>query len=862
MKVFYNLFLFAALFLVAQAGFSQGTVTGTVLDTELGEPLPGANILVKGTTNGTTTDFDGNFILNVSQNTGTLVISYIGFLRKEVSFTISGGTANVGSVSLEADAQELEGVVVVGSGIIDLAEDRQTPIAVSTIKANEIREKTGNFDLPEVLKSTPSVQNIKGGGFGDGQMFLRGFDQTNTAFLLNGQPINGVEDGRMYWSNWSGVLDIANAVQVQRGLGSSKLAISSVGGTVNIVTKTIDLKEGGFLQSMIANDDYIKTTAYYSTGLMENGLAVSAMLGHWRGEGYVNNTDGQGQTYFLSFGYKPNENNVFNFLLTGAPQWHAAAGQDNLRTFLDNGRKYNSWVFEGVNSPNLLDGGLYPGGRNIYHKPVANLSWDLTINDRSSLSTVLYGSLGRGSFAQTITDRDTGEPLYARGSNNNHNWYGLVTNYSNQINENFNFNVGADVRLYKGIHFRDVREFLSISSVSASSDYNGGDYEITNAFGGINPWNVTFNPNDQHDQRFGYDYEEKINYAGVFGQIEYSNDIFSAFFQGSVSTQSHVRTEYLNAENEGQSEESDKINNPGFNVKAGAAYNLSEQHTVFVNTGYYSRQPYHSDLFVDDRSSNQLNPLSQENQKITGLEGGYKFLGDFISANLNAYYTIWDNRVIYGSFDSDDDNIIDRFTQSSPLKQVHMGVELEVFTRPYDNFNIQGFISVGDWKYDGNVTVTTSDDNGNVLSRGEPSYIDGVKIGNAAQFTAGLGADYEFLPRFKIDANWNMYSNLYGNVNFSGSEFLTEDNRGAIELPSYDTVDAGLSYRMVVGQNEDKSIQFRVNINNVFDEVYLESSQDNIHVNTGDDEWRGVNTSNRVRFGYGRTWNFSLRYNF
>src|SRR5690606_2120872 len=224
---------------------------------------------------------------------------------------------------------------VVGSGIIDLAEDRQTPIAVSTIKANEIREKTGNFDLPEVLKSTPSVQNIKGGGFGDGQMFLRGFDQTNTAFLLNGQPINGVEDGRMYWSNWSGVLDIANAVQVQRGLGSSKLAISSVGGTVNIVTKTIDLKEGGFLQSMIANDDYIKTTAYYSTGLMENGLAVSAMLGHWRGEGYVNNTDGQGQTYFLSFGYKPNENNIFNFLLTGAPQWHAAAGQDNLRTFLD-----------------------------------------------------------------------------------------------------------------------------------------------------------------------------------------------------------------------------------------------------------------------------------------------------------------------------------------------------------------------------------------------------------------------------------------------------------------------------------------------------------------------------------------------
>src|SRR5690606_1706809 len=197
MKVFYNLFLFAAFFIAAQAGFSQGTVTGTVLDSELGEPLPGANILVKGTTNGTTTDFDGNFILNVSQNTGTLVISYIGFLKKEVSFTISGGTANVGSVSLDADAQELEGVVVVGRGIIDLARDRQTPIAVSSIPATEFQAKAvGNVEFHEAMKNSPNVYvSNQAGGFGDSQMFLRGFSQANTAFLLNGQPINGMEDG-------------------------------------------------------------------------------------------------------------------------------------------------------------------------------------------------------------------------------------------------------------------------------------------------------------------------------------------------------------------------------------------------------------------------------------------------------------------------------------------------------------------------------------------------------------------------------------------------------------------------------------------------------------------------------------------
>ena len=65
------------------------------------------------------------------------------------------------------------------------------------------------------MKNTPSVYVAnQGSGFGDSQIFLRGFDDTNTAFLLNGQPINGQEDGRMYWSNWSGMSDVANAVQV------------------------------------------------------------------------------------------------------------------------------------------------------------------------------------------------------------------------------------------------------------------------------------------------------------------------------------------------------------------------------------------------------------------------------------------------------------------------------------------------------------------------------------------------------------------------------------------------------------------------------------------------------------------------
>ncbi|WP_242083993.1 TonB-dependent receptor [Aestuariivivens sediminis] len=861
MKKTTQFLLVAVCIICSSALFAQSTITGTVRDVDLNSPLPGANVIEKGTTNGASTDFDGNFTLTTEASSGQIVISYVGYESITLSFD---GSTNLGSIKLASD-NSLDEIVIIGSGVIDLAEDRQTPIAVSTIKANQIQEKTGNSDLPEILKSTPSVQSIQGGGFGDGQLFLRGFDQVNTAFMLNGQPINSPEDGRMFWSNWSGVLDVAQAVQVQRGLGSSKLAISSVGGTVNIVTKTIDKREGGFLQQMVANDNYTKTTAAYSTGMLKGGWAFTALLGHWQGDGWKDHTDGQGQTYFLSIGYKPNDNNIFNLMITGAPQWHAADGFNSLETYLERGRRYN-FAYTGVDSPNLLKGGFYPTGRNVYHKPVANLSWDLTINDHSSLSSVLYASAGRGAFASTRTGGTPRVPQYARGSNNNHNWYGLLSNYTNQLNENFSLNVGIDTRLYNGIHFRSVNEFLVGNSLGASSAYNGGSYEITKVFGGINPWNVFFNPNDDHRQRLhgsgNYDYEEDINYYGAFGQLEYANDNFSAFFQGSVSTQSHVRTEYAYAAAEGVSEESDKINNTGFNVKVGASYNFNENNIVFINAGHYSRQPFHSDLFVDDRSSNQLNPFVKGNQKITGFEAGYQFLGDQVSANLNLYHTTWNDKIDYSSRDTDNDNFDDLFTQTSPLKQVHMGVELEVFTRFMEGLDINGFISVGDWTYKGDITTLTRDDTGSIISQGDTSYIDGAKVGQAAQFTAGISADYEILPRFRVGANWNQYDNLYGAADFGSDEFENENNRGSIKLPSYDTVDAGVSYKWLLGKDDKNSLQFRVNINNLFDEVYIENSRDNIHVDSGDTAWKGVNVNNGVRFGYGRTWNVSMRYNF
>ena len=99
--------------------------------------MAGANVVETGTTNGAITDFDGNFTLQTSAATGTLTISYIGYTIEKVPFKAVNGAANLGTVKITVDSDALEEVVIVGKGIIDMAKDRQTPIAVSTISAAE-----------------------------------------------------------------------------------------------------------------------------------------------------------------------------------------------------------------------------------------------------------------------------------------------------------------------------------------------------------------------------------------------------------------------------------------------------------------------------------------------------------------------------------------------------------------------------------------------------------------------------------------------------------------------------------------------------------------------------------------------------
>jgi len=209
-----------------------------------------------------------------------------------VLLTLGAYAQDRGGDQKEVIIEKLDEVVVT-SGVIDVAKERETPIAVSTISAQEVQLKTGNLEFPEIMNKTPGVYATKqGGGYGDSRISLRGFDQRNTSFLINGQPVNDMENGWVYWSNWAGLTDVASGIQIQRGLGASKLAVPSVGGTVSIFTKSAELEQGGSFYQLMGNDGYSKSTVSYNTGVNDNGWATSFLLTKWSGNGYIYNTSG------------------------------------------------------------------------------------------------------------------------------------------------------------------------------------------------------------------------------------------------------------------------------------------------------------------------------------------------------------------------------------------------------------------------------------------------------------------------------------------------------------------------------------------------------------------------------------------
>jgi len=897
---FYGKLLILAMMLGTTAFAQTGSVKGIVWEDETNDVVVGANVILKGTTTGTISGADGAFQLdNIPSGSQVILVSFIGYGSREIPVKVPNGSAvDLGRIKLESQSIGLEEISVIAS----VAIDRKTPVAVSTIKGPAIEAKVGNQEFPEMLRATPSVYVTKqGGGFGDSRINVRGFDQRNTAVMINGIPVNDMENGWVYWSNWAGLSDVTSSLQVQRGLGASKLAVSSVGGSINIVTNAAQMEKGGSAAITFGNDGYMKYALMYSTGLSEKGWAFSVQGTRTSGSMYSDGTEFSAWSYFASIAKEFNSKHSLHLTAVGAPQWHNqreyttfdGVTYDTIQKY---GIKYNpQWGNKG--------GDEFSWRKNFYHKPKIFLNHYWNISDRTELATSVYASIGRGGGTGDMgringrfrTDRrfkdangvvrwdeivdwnsggsvpafgndnvpwsqgggfdgqyvgvnaSPGSGFIRRSSMNSHDWYGLLSTLTHHINDNFTFTGGLDARYYKGIHYRRLEDLNGLDAFFDDDDVNNPVKYITNE------------GSDEDKDKIDYYNDGLVKWLGVFGQLEYSVGPLSAFVSGSYSNQSFKRIDYFLYTPDEQ--ESDWEAFSGGTVKTGLNYNINSNHNVFFNGGYFSQQPIFDNIFLNN--TNNVNG-NAENQKVYSFELGYGFRSPYVSFNVNLYSTTWSDRQLSRTVEVNNEDGTANFFG---IEQKHEGVEFDITGSPTPGLTLTGMASYGNWRYASDFTARVVD--GNQQFIGEYTlYMDGVKVPDAAQLTFNLGAEYEIIRGLKVYGSYYFADKIYADFNVASDNSFNNPTQPdgsenqAWKLPSYSLVDGGVSYGFKIGK---LFMTARLNVNNVLDEEYMSESETNILFNP-DTETQSIGDNgsrrNVVYYGFGRTWNAGIKVKF
>ncbi len=902
------------------SSFAQFKLNGIVRDINSGETLIGANVLIKGTTFGTITDVNGNYEVVLPSGKYEVVISYVGYSPNNQNIEIKGKNI-VLNVELET-ALELDEINVVA----DVARARETPVAFSTISPKKLEEIIAAQDIPMVLNSTPGVYaTTTGGGDGDAEVTIRGFSSRNVGVLLDGVPVNDMENGQVYWSNWFGLDAVTRSIQVQRGLGASKLALPSVGGTINIITKGFDNRKEASIMQEVGSDGYLRTSFGYSSGILKNNWSITAAGSYKQGNGWVDQTWSKGFFYYLKVDKKIGKHTL-SLSGYGAPQRHGQRSymlpiqyfdselarelgvpETDIAKIIPHGTRYNQhWGYLARTAENP-DAKSEPFNERIneYHKPQFTFKDTWLVNDKIVVSSIAYLSIGNGGGIrakgtpvsmkdslglmdfQSIYDKNVSnysinslfDPElhnsgnYMRRLVNSHRWFGLLSTITYELNERNNLSGGIDLRSYRGMHYEEVYDLL------------GGDYAV---FDYITDWDESTKSkyilkegdiNNFHND--GY-----VRWGGIFGQWEYKDDKISTFINLTGANSGYQRSDYIimrktydAKEREGftyKTIDGNKVEFtkwnwfPGFTAKGGANYNFTKHMNAFVNLGYLSKAPRFNNVYDYD------NTIFREikNEIVKAVELGYSYSSSRFSANLNSYYTIWENKPVDSASKIAVETSPGEYEEFSVningMNALHMGVELDFIYKITDNLDFQGLVSLGDWRWNSADTVRVYDDNQNLI---KSQYFDakGVHVGNSAQTQIVGEIRWEPIKGLYFTPKVTYFADYFADfdpisLNGKPKSYTWYDEatgehgpaRDSWRIPAYYILDfhAGYNFRLF-----SKKFQVRFNILNVLDKDRIINAQNN-------DAYNGQTynsfdaKSTAVFFGLGRTYNMSLKMNF
>ena len=587
-----NLFILVV-FLINTQLSAQVVIKGYIYDDISSETLIGANIIASNGS-GTVSDFEGYYELTLPYGEVELRVSYVGYKEEKKKLSLEKDL----TLNFYLSTQILDEVQVVS----DIARSRETPVAFSNISPKKLEEELAGQDIPMILNSTPGVYATQsGGGDGDARISIRGFNQRNVAVMIDGIPMNDMENGWVYWSNWFGLDLMTKTIQVQRGLGASKLAIPAVGGTMNILTKGINNKKEVSFSQNVGNNGFLRSTLGYNSGKLKNGWGYSLAGSYKRGNGWVDQTWTEGFFYFMKIQKKFN-NHSLSFTAFGAPQEHgqrsykkaislydmdyaASLGIDTSGIDGGYGLRYNEhWGDLNRYTVNFDQNGnpidttfakneVVNEKMNYYHKPQLSLNHLWSVNKKMVVSNVLYASLGNGggtgvtpslvsgSFNsnrqidfQSMYDRNSGntresllgftydpsiDPLYSSTERKSTQF--LRSSINNHrwfgLLSTYNYQANKEYTFSGGV---DLRHYTG-EHYREVYDLLGGDYYVANENVAARDSSAVIRKGD----KFAYHNDGLVKWLGLFQQMEYNTGNWSAFVNVSFSSTGYKRIDYF-----------------------------------------------------------------------------------------------------------------------------------------------------------------------------------------------------------------------------------------------------------------------------------------------------------------------------
>ena len=866
------------LFLAAPLGAQEtGTVTGAV--TAGGTGVESAQVVLSQTETGAQygglANQSGRYnIVGVPAGTYNVSVHLIGFTAESQRIAVEAGGTAVVDFAMASSAVSLGGIEV----LAERAEERRTPVAFTDVSKAQIQTQLGSRDLPLVLSVTPSVYSTaQGGGAGDARINVRGFSQRNTAVMINGVPVNDMENGWVYWSNWDGLGDAATSIQLQRGLSAVNLATPSIGGTLNVITDPSQQAPGYNFKQEFGSGNFLKTTMTASTGQVGK-FAMTASGVRKTGDGLIDGTWTDAWSYYVASQYRISDSNRLELYAVGAPQRHGqnlyklnlatlnrdfAAGLDDydpaaLDRFSTEAGRYWSPNVGGVSSS--YTGRQYtstgPGAgvfsrhsrnfinerENYFHKPQVNLNWYSYFGNGLTMNTVAYYSGGNGggtgtygslrwdyTYGQRFADwnatieRNRGNDGGAssgilRNSVNNQDTWGAIAKLKKDFANGLVTEVGVDWRTATIEHYREIRDLL------------GGSY-YNDCFRGCSS---DFWTEAQGDRGLGdkihYHNENDVNWVGAHLQAEKSSQAGSFYGMAGVSRISYDFTDFFTRGPGGGNLELSSGGISGYQFKGGAVRNVSPEWSIYSNAGYVSKVPIFDGVIDDNNGELVADP---KNERFLSFEAGARFrsLNRGFSLDANVYFTQWNDRTrIERDRISEDVNVL---VNLLGVDARHMGVELEGAFQPADYMRFDAAMSWGDWTHTNNPSGTFRREDRQGETETRTYYLTGLLVGDAPQFQVAYALSLFPTGGLYVQTVGKTFGKHYANYDLFGRTSNIDEGIQSWRAPGYTVFDMHASYRLSSEMTSafGGNVRLFLHVFNIFDTVYVQDASDNSRFN-------------------------------